>query len=119
MIRRLKTYTAQTGFVYQYYFVGQRDALPQAPEAPAIEYVFDVTQDRKTTYAISVFLGADALEAWTLNHGRSLTHSEKYAAAKMRLFQGFDDEADLLAGERRLLISPENIEVMLGELGLE
>ena len=92
--------------------------MPEAPEAPATEYVFDVTQDRKTTYAISVFLGADALDAWAVNHGRSLTHSEKYAAAKMRLFQGFDDDADLLAGERRLSISPENIEAVLGGLGI-
>src|SRR5438445_251084 len=46
--RRMKTYTAETGYVYQYYFVGKREALPQAPEAPAAEYVFDVTPDRKT-----------------------------------------------------------------------
>jgi len=25
-LRRVKTYTAQTGFVYEYYFVGQREA---------------------------------------------------------------------------------------------
>ena len=43
----LKTYTAQTGFVYQYYFVGKREALADDPEAPAIEYIFDVTTDRK------------------------------------------------------------------------
>ena len=26
-VRRMKTYTGQTGYVYQYYFVGQREAL--------------------------------------------------------------------------------------------
>ena len=30
-VRRMKTYTAQTGYVYQYYFVGQRDALDSDP----------------------------------------------------------------------------------------
>ena len=41
-VRRMKTYTGQTGYVYQYYFVGKRDALPGAPEAPATEYIFDI-----------------------------------------------------------------------------
>ena len=49
-IRRLKTYTGSQGYVYQYYFVGRRPA----PEAD--EYIFDVTSDRKVTYAVSVFL---------------------------------------------------------------
>lgn len=54
-IRRLKTYAGAQGYVYQYYFVGQRAALASDPEAPATEFVFDVTSDRKVTYAVSVF----------------------------------------------------------------
>ena len=42
-IRRLKTYTGQTGYVYQYYFVGKRAALEGDAEAPSTEYIFDVT----------------------------------------------------------------------------
>ena len=118
-VRRLKTYTAQTGFVYQYYFVGKRDTFPDAPEAPGTEYIFDATPDRKVTYAISVFLRADALDAWALIHGRSLTEAEQYAAAKMRLFQGLDEMNDIAADERRLLISSENIEELLEVLGLD
>ena len=72
-IRRLKTYTAQTGYVYQYYFVGKRAALEGDPEAPATEYVFDVTSDRKTTFAVSIFLQPQALEAWAAARGRSLS----------------------------------------------
>jgi hypothetical protein len=118
-VRRLKTYTAQTGFVYQYYFVGKRGALPDAPEAPATEYIFDATADRKVTYAISVFLRDDALDAWALTHGRSLTEAEQYAAVKMRLFQGLDEIRDISQDERRLLISSENIETVLEALGLD
>src|SRR5580698_6604912 len=55
-VRRLKTYTGSQGYVYQYYFVGKRPALPDDPEAPATEFVFDVTSDRKLTFAVSVFL---------------------------------------------------------------
>ena len=63
-IRRMKAYTGQTGYVYQYYFVGKRPALDGDPEAPATEFVFDVTADRKTTFAVSIFLQPQALEAW-------------------------------------------------------
>ena len=60
-LTQLKTYAAQTGLVYQYYFVGQRAALPDDPEAPSTEYVFDVTSDRKTIFAVSIFLPQQAL----------------------------------------------------------
>ena len=29
-LRRMKTYTGGQGYVYQYYFVGNREALPDA-----------------------------------------------------------------------------------------
>jgi hypothetical protein len=117
-IRRMKTYTAQNGYVYQYYFVGQREALQDDPCAPATEYVFDVTPDRHAIYAISVFVCPDALDAWALSHGRSLTAAEQYAAAKLRLLQGFEESEDLVAGERRLLVDSGNIEAMLAALEL-
>src|SRR5271156_2679320 len=50
-VRRLKTYTGAQGYVYQYSFVGKRAALPDDPAAPATEFVFDVTSDRRLTYA--------------------------------------------------------------------
>jgi len=118
MIRRMKTYTAQSGYVYQYYFVGKRDALAEDPQAPATEYVFDVTLDGRAVYAISVFLRADALDAWALSNGRSLTEAEQYAAAKLRLLQGFDEIEDLAASGRRLAIGADNIEEVLADLGL-
>ena len=57
-IRRMKTYTGGQGYVYQYYFVGKRAAIAKPS---ATEYVFDVTSDRKTTFAVSVFLTEDAI----------------------------------------------------------
>ncbi len=118
-IRRMKTYTAQTGYVYQYYFVGKREAFSDAPESPATEYVFDVTSDRAAVYAVSVFLRSDALFAWAQAHGRALSEPEQYAAAKLRLFQGFDEIPDIRSSDRRLLICAENIEELLAELNLE
>jgi hypothetical protein len=118
-VRRMKTYTAETGFVYQYYFVGRREALAGEPEAPATEFIFDVTGDRKTTFAVSIFLKAEALKRWHSRRGRSLTEAEQYGAAKMRLFRGFDQIEDLLGQGRRLTVDGSNVEDLLAPLGLE
>jgi hypothetical protein len=118
-LRRMKTYAGQTGYVYQYYFVGRRAALPDAPEAPAMEYIFDVSPDRKTMFAVSVFVRGEALGAWAARHGRPLSDSEQYAAAKMRLLQGLDETADLRHSSRRLPVDAANIEELLAGLGVE
>ena len=118
-LRRMKTYTAQSGYVYQYYFVGKRAALADAAEAPANEYVFDVTPDRKTTYAVSVFVKPEALAAWADQHGRKLTDSEQYAAAKLRLLRGFDEMENVRTHSRRLVVDASNIRELLAELALE
>ncbi len=117
-IRRLKTYAGTQGYVYQYYFVGQRAALATDPEAPATEFVFDVTSDRKVTYAISVFLPETAVTAWATTHGRPLNEAEQYAAAKLRLFRAFDELEDVKAHGRRLVIDPALLEEVLASLGV-
>ena len=118
-VRRLKTYAGAQGYVYQYYFVGQRAALAEDPEAPAVEFIFDVTSDRKLTYAVSVFLAEAAVTAWASAHGRPLTESEQYAAAKLRLFRAFDELEDMQALGRRLLITQRLLEESLSALGVE
>jgi hypothetical protein len=118
-LRRMKTYTGGQGYVYQYYFVGKRAALPDAAETPANEYVFDVTSDRKTTFAVSVFLPGEALRGWAARHGRVLTEAEQYGAVKMRLFQAFDEIENMLAQGRRLVVSEESLERALGTLGVQ
>jgi len=118
-VRRLKTYTGSQGYVYQYYFVGQRPALPDDPEASATEFVFDVTSDRKNTYAVSVFLPEKAVAAWAKAHGRSLTEPEKYAAAKLRLFRAFDELEDMKTQGRRLVADAALLEEALASLGVE
>lgn len=115
----MKTYTGGQGFVYQYYFVGKRVALADAPQAPANEYIFDVTSDRKTTFAVSVFLPDESLGAWAGRHGRALTEAEQYGAVKMRLFQGFDEIEDMMAKGRELVVSGESLEAAMGTLGVQ
>ncbi len=114
-IRRLKTYTGSQGYVYQYYFVGKRPS----PEAAANEYIFDVTSDRKLTYAVSVFLTHRVVAVWAESHGRPLSDSEQYAAIKMRLFRAFDELENMQAQGRQLQINLQFLEESLATLGVE
>ena len=114
-IRRLKTYTGSQGYVYQYYFVGKRPAAT----SNATEYIFDVTSDRKRTYAVSIFLPHRVVAAWAESHGRSLSDSEQYAAVKMRLFRAFDELEDMQAQGRRLEVDLQSLEESLASLGVE
>jgi hypothetical protein len=118
-LRRMKTYTGGQGYVYQYYFVGKRSALASDPNAPATEYIFDVTSDRKTTYSVSVFLKDQAVNSWAFAHRRALTEADQYAAVKMRLFQAFDEMEDMMAQGRRLLVDADTLERVLFSLGVE
>src|SRR5258708_6241088 len=112
--RRVKTYTGETGYVYQYYFVGSRPALHE----PATEFVFDVTSDRKTTFSVSIFLLDRAVADWEENHGRKLVEAEQYASVKMRLFRAFDEVEHLQEEGRQLFISSEEMEELLAKVGV-
>jgi hypothetical protein len=118
-VRRLKTYTGNTGYVYQYYFVGKRQAIAQAGERPSAEYVFDVTSDRKSRYSVSVFLSPVVLDGWAAGHGRTLTDAEQYAAVKMRLFQAFDEVEDLPQRGRELVVDATALGTALSTLGVD
>jgi hypothetical protein len=117
-IRRLKTYTGSQGYVYQYYFVGKRPAK-RSGASESDEYIFDVTSDRKLTYAVSIFLPHTVVAAWAESHGRSLGDSEQYAAVKMRLFRAFDEVEDMQAHGRRLEVDLQSLEESLASLGVE
>lgn len=112
---RLKTYTAETGYVYQYYFVGKRRALDQ----PAAEYIFDVSSDRKIRFSVSIFVEDSAVSAWRDSHGRPLVDAEIFAAAKMQLTRGFDQFDEMFAQGRQLLIDAASLEELLSTLGVE
>jgi hypothetical protein len=114
----MKTYTGEQGYVYQYYFVGKRAAATAVVKGSASEYIFDVTSDRKTTFAVSVFLADDVVQEWSARHGRALSDAEQYAAVKMRLFQAFDEVENMLAEGRRLVVDATSLEKVLSILGV-
>jgi hypothetical protein len=115
-IRRLKTYAGSQGYVYQYYFVGQR---PSDGPPPGTEYVFDVTSDRKLTYSVSILLPRSIVLAWVESHSRPLSDSEQYAAIKLRLFRAFDEIEDMQAQGRQIQVDLEFMGQALASLGVE
>jgi hypothetical protein len=90
-VRRLKTYSAQTGYVYQYYYEGHRPFHSKGEVGT--EYVFSLSADPKRWHPGSVLLSAAAIADWERANGRELSSTERYAVAKMALFQAFDERA--------------------------
>jgi hypothetical protein len=116
-IRRQKTYSGQSGYVYQYYYEGQRPY--KRDRHNGTEYVFDVSADRKTSIAVSVLVSDAALEDWQSRHGRTLHASERYAIAKMALFQAFDERPSPAAMSADVRVREADVEAILITLGIE
>jgi hypothetical protein len=91
-VRRMKAYTAQSGYVYQYFYEGHRDFQLRGDHG--VDFVFSVSPDRKTWHDTSVLVSVNALRAWEQAHGRELSLTERYAVAKIALFQAFDERPE-------------------------
>ncbi len=116
-VRRQKTYSGQSGYVYQYYYEGHRPYKRDGKSGT--EYVFDVSADRKTSMAVSVLVSDAALEDWQGRHARALQSSEQYAIAKMALFQAFDERPSPAAMSAAVQVRAADVEAILIGLGIE
>ncbi len=112
-VRRQKSYSAATGYVYQYYYAGQR-ALKNGTE-----FVFEVSADRKTWSPVAVFLAVDAVRAWEQRRSRTLTSTERYAVAKMALFQAFDERPRPASLQVPVAVRAADAEGILSTLGID
>jgi len=118
MARRYKSYAAETGTAYQYFFAHSRRVGRPEGQGAGIDYVFVVTPDQRSPFFLRVFISARGLELWRQNHGRDLDSNEMYAVAKMRLYRAFD-EIDALREEwLNILVDEGNIEELLEPLNL-
>ncbi len=119
-VRRVKSYSAADGYVYQYYFFEGNRA--QRNGSPGGEFTYAVSVDRRSVYPFKIFVLQSALDNWAKLNGRPLSSSEEYAVAKMRLFQAFDEGAVQAPVEgqppREVVVDDANLEEMLGRLGI-
>ncbi len=119
-VRRVKSYSAADGYVYQYYFFEAERA--RRGSSPGGEFTYVVSADRRSAFPFKIFVMQSALDAWAKQNGRPLSSSEEYAVAKMRLFQAFDEGSVQAppAGQqpREVVVDESNLEVLLGQLGI-
>jgi hypothetical protein len=113
---RVKSYSAATGFVYQYYFYEVEKSKRGA--VAGTEYVYMASVDRKHVFPVKIFVAKDALEKWAARTGREFTGTEEYAVAKMRLFQAFDEVEGLAEKTPDLTVDESNLEDLSSQLDL-
>jgi hypothetical protein len=115
-VRRMKTYSAQSGYVYQYFYEGHRD-FRESGDA-GVDFVFSISADRKAWHETAVQLSGNAVRQWEQRHQRSLTPTERYAVAKMALFQAFDERAEPGLMKDTVHVRDADIEAIVETLGL-
>ncbi len=120
-VRRIKTYSAATGYVYQYQFHEVHPA--RRGLSSGAEYVYLVWATPQAGFPLKVFVKRDALKKWCEHTGRrELTGTEEYAVAKMRLFRAFDEIEDLGSVPPKqlpeLFVDETNLETLLAVLDL-
>ena len=114
--RRVKSYSASTGYVYQYYFLETQKS--RRGLHGGTDYVYMVAVDRGAAFPLRVFVRRDAVRKWGKKIGREMTGTEEYAAAKLCLFQAFDEDENLAAARSDLIVDDANLESLLAQLDL-
>jgi hypothetical protein len=112
----MKTYSAQSGYVYQYFYEGHRDYRANGDEG--VEFVFSVSSDRKEWHNASVLVSLAAIASWEQSHGRELNLTERYAVAKIALFQAFDERPDPGQMREEVRVRQADVDGIVETLGL-
>jgi hypothetical protein len=115
-VRRLKTYSAQSGYVYQYFYEGHRPY--DAAGDRGLEFVLQISSDRKAWRGASVLVSDAAIRTWEQAHARSLSSTERYAVAKIALFQAFDERPDPVQLGGAIHVRAADIDGIVETLGL-
>ncbi len=97
--QRLKRYVADSGYVYEYFHDGNRAAK---------ELIFTYSADRKRWRELRV----------AVPERSSLNTNERYAVAKLALFEAFDEAGTPAALDARIEVDDAQVERILVRLGL-
>ncbi len=115
---RVKTYSAETGFVYQYVYRGQR----RLADDSASEHVFSAKlsqaqREGASQFPIRVVLEDAELEQCARAIGRELIAAERYAVVKMTLFAALDEFREASQWDAPLVPRAAEMEAHLRTLG--
>lgn len=111
-VRRMKNYSAASGYAYEYFFEGYRDL------GSAREYFFTLSGDRKNWREFRLLLPAQVVEPWQREHERTLADNERYAVAKMSLFETFDRIESPPLFPDSLAVTADQLEQIIDRIGL-
>jgi hypothetical protein len=115
-VRRMKSYSAQSGYVYQYYYDGHRTYDSGGDRGT--EFVFSISHDRKAWHGSAVLVSDAAIRAWEQAHERQLSLTERYAVAKIALFQAFDERSDPARMRDEVRVRHADVDGIIESLGL-
>ena len=93
-VRRIKSYAAESGYVYEYYYAGQRPWRDRL--GGGVEFEFHVSVPGARWLPATVIVAERDVSAWEAGHLRTLSATERYAIAKLALFASFDQHARLI-----------------------
>jgi hypothetical protein len=85
---RQKTYSADSGYVYQYVLLSFRQHRRGGEELH--EYTFEVSGGPGRKSNIAVILRSSVLHTWIRDHDREFSASERYGIAKITLKRELD-----------------------------
>ena len=112
-LRRIQSYSAQTGYVYQYNFEGARQA------ENGKEYRFRVRANAREYKNVFVRVPEHLVREWGTAHSRELVDTEQYGIAKMLLFQHFDEATDGGALGSSIVLTRADLDRISAELDLD
>ena len=115
-VRRAKIYSSQSGYVYEYYYEGHRDFRSGGERGT--EFVFSLSADRKNWQPTSVLVSDEAVRDWETSNARQLSSTERYAIAKIALFQAFDERPEPARMRDEVRVRNADIQAIVETLGL-
>jgi hypothetical protein len=113
---RRKHYASQSGFCYEYWYEGHRSYRSRTDSGTG--FVFRILTADETA-SVTVFLSAGVLRAWEQRHGREFSAAERYAIAKMALFQAFDERAGPADMVEAVNVSGADLDTIAESLNME
>ena len=118
MARRYKSYSAETGVTYRYFFVCSRRVIRPEGQGEGSDHIFVALPDQAPPFIARVFVSERGAAARRARRGRALEPNEMYAAAKLCLLRAFDEHERLRDQCSNLIVDETNIEGLLEPLDL-